>query len=218
MKGVNMIQWIKNITWTPTLIIATIGCITGVVACIVGIINTLVVLCNRPVLKGSIDHFITGQFGDSTGKLTPLEINKKKYPTMLLIYFWVTNYKQNPTRLINKYTLYIKTGGEKIKAAPHYMDPAKAQFFFSEAQPGGFDFKRDYLIVKQDVEPITYGSIFKGWVSFAVPLKREEFMKEGVEFILKIEDVFKRKYEIKYTYKENDKGSMYFPISGMTSS
>jgi len=202
-----MLKWINKINLT--LLIALIGGIPG-------LFQVWQIITDKPVLKGEILHFIAGDIGGDKGP-EPIRIGREEFPTSLLIYFYLTNYKNKPVLLLNTYQLYIKTNKKTVQAKPYYFDPDKVYFgFVDNKSPQGFNFKEDYLVSKKNLDPIGYGCIMKGWVSFVVPIKKEEFMKNGTKFTLIISDVFKRKYKIKSIFKEGERGMQYFPISGIS--
>ena len=141
--------WFKRLEiWV--LLIAIVGGVPGIVA-IFSFIQ------DRPILRGEIHHFITGQ------PILPIIINGKSHPTTLLVYFYVTNHKKNPVRLLNRYKLDIYVDGKRIEAPSYYIDPKTACFSFTnENQVKNFTFEKDYLLSKTDLPPIKYGEIIKG--------------------------------------------------------
>lgn len=185
----------------------TIAKILGIFGFVFGLLNTKR-LYDRPDLRGDVFFLVHGEMSP------PPVIEGRNCPTLLVVYFWITNHKDKPVQLTQRYSLTLKIKNKRVKTFPYYIDPDKAVFSFQKESPANLNFKKNYLLSRADLSPIPYGGILKGCVSFAVPLERSEFVKDGTKILLEVEDVFFKKHKIEWKYGKEDSAPKYVPLMG----
>ncbi len=196
-------SWYKSLSFLA-LVVALIGGIPG-------LIQTYSFFTDKPKINGEVVFVVTGT------KQPPEMINNKEYPTGVLVYVVLTNQSERAITLANYYKLDIRLHNGTVEAKPFMIRDTDNMLFEKQAELGGLDFRRDYLLLKDKLGPIKYGDIIKGWVSFVVDRQWDEIVKDGVEYQLYVKDVFGNWHKIKKHVMSSsaDKKPKYFSIAQM---